>query len=203
MKYVFIENHRAEFSVKAMCRVLRVTRSGWYAWRLRRQQITPRQQFRLGCDTAVRKAFTEAKQRYGAPRLAGELPEYNIKTIAASLRRQGLRAKASRKFSPVSYREHALPLSENLLKQDFYASGPNQKWAGDITYLRTDEDWLYLAVVIDLWSRADIGWSMSSRMTSWPAMRCRWHSGDISDREMSLSIQIAVDNTVRRTIRRC
>ncbi|ENT8923448.1 IS3 family transposase [Enterobacter hormaechei] len=166
MKYVFIEKHRAEFSVKAICRVLRVARSGWYAWRLRRQQITPRQQFRLVCDTAVRQAFTEAKQRYGAPRLADELPEYNVKTIAASLRRQGLRAKAARKFSPVRYREHGLPVSENLLKLDFYASGPNQKWAGDITYLRTDEGWLYLAVVIDLWSRAVIGWSMSSRMTA-------------------------------------
>ncbi|MBU9843665.1 IS3 family transposase [Rahnella ecdela] len=166
MKYVFIENHRAEFSIKTLCRVLRVARSGWYAWRLRRQQITPRQQFRLVCDTAVRQAFTEAKQRYGAPRLADVLPEYNVKTIAASLRRQGLRAKAARKFSPVSYREHGLPVSENLLKQDFYASGPNQKWAGDITYLRTDEGWLYLAVIIDLWSRAVIGWAMSSRMTA-------------------------------------
>ncbi|MBB1526230.1 IS3 family transposase [Pectobacterium carotovorum subsp. carotovorum] len=166
MKYVFIEKHRAEFSIKAMCRVLRVARSGWYLWRRRRCQINPRQQFRLTCDEAVRNAFAEAKQRYGAPRLADELPEYNIKTIAASLRRQGLRAKASRKFSPVSYREHGLPVSENLLKQNFIASGPNQKWVGDITYLRTDEGWLYLAVVIDLWSRAVIGWSMSSRMTS-------------------------------------
>ncbi len=118
------------------------------------------------CDTAVGQAFTETKQRYGAPRLAEELPEYNIKTIADSLRRQGLRAKATRKFSPVSYREHGLPVSENLLKQDFYASGPNQKWAGDITYLRTDEGWQYLAVVPDLWSRAIMGWSMSSRMTA-------------------------------------
>ncbi len=166
MKYVFIEKYRAEFSIKAMCRVLRVARSGWYAWRLRRHQLNHRQQFRLICDAAVHRAFAEAKQRYGAPRLADELPEYNIKTIAGSLRRQGLRAKASRKFSPVSYREHGLPVSENLLKQDFYASGPNQKWAGDITYLRTDEGWLYLAVVIDLWSRAVVGWSMSSRMTA-------------------------------------
>ncbi|ACZ76308.1 Integrase catalytic region [Dickeya parazeae Ech586] len=166
MKVVFIEKHQAEFSVKAMCRVLRVARSGWYAWCLRRHQLSHRQQFRLVCDDAVCNAFAEAKQRYGAPRLADELPEYNIKIIAASLRRQGLRAKASRKFSPVSYREHGLPVSENLLKQDFIASGPNQKWAGDITYLRTDESWLYLAVVIDLWSRAVIGWSMSSRMTA-------------------------------------
>lgn len=126
--------------------------SGWYAWCLRRHQTNRRQQFRLVCDTAVRQAFSDAKQRYGAPRLADELPWYHIKTIAASLRRQGLRAKAARKFRPVSYREHGLPVSENLLKQDFYASRPNQKWAGDITYLRTDEGWLYLAVVIDLWS---------------------------------------------------
>ncbi|WP_128972211.1 IS3 family transposase [Escherichia coli] len=164
MKYVFIENHRAEFSIKAMCRVLRVARSGWYVWLWRRHQMSLRQQFRLTCDAAVHKAFFEAKQRYGAPRLADEMPEFNIKTIAASLRRQGLRAKASRKFSPVSYRAHGLPVLENLLEQDFSASGPNQKWAGDITYLRTDEGWLYLAVVIDLWSRAVIGWSMSLRM---------------------------------------
>ena len=70
--------------------------------------------------------------------------------------------QAARKFSPVSYRGHGLPESENLLRQDFYASGPNQKWAGDITYLRTDEGWLYLAVVI----KTVIGWSMSSRMTA-------------------------------------
>ncbi|CAY74544.1 Transposase insF for insertion sequence IS3A/B/C/D/E/fA [Erwinia pyrifoliae DSM 12163] len=79
MKYVFIEKNRAEFSIKAMCRVLRIARSGWYVWCLRRHQISPRQQFRLICDKAVGKAFTEAKQRYGAPRLADELPEYNIK----------------------------------------------------------------------------------------------------------------------------
>lgn len=166
MKYVFIKKHQAEFSIKTMCRVLRVARSGWYAWRSRRHHISQRQQFRLACDAAVLRAFTDAKQRYGAPRLADELPTYNIKTIADSLRRQGLRAKAARKFSPVSYREHGLPVSENLLKQNFYASGPNQKWAGDITYLRTDEGWLYLAVVIDLWSRAVIGWSMAPRMTA-------------------------------------
>ncbi len=93
MKYVFIEKHQAEFSIKAMCRVLRVARSGWYVWLRRRHQMSLRQQFRLTCDAAVHKAFFEAKQRYGAPRLADELPEFNIKTIAASLRRQGLRAK--------------------------------------------------------------------------------------------------------------
>ncbi|EJS0741265.1 IS3 family transposase, partial [Escherichia coli] len=167
---VFIEKHQAEFSIKAMCRVLRVARSGWYTWCQRRTRISPRQQFRQHCDSVVLVAFTRSKQRYGAPRLTDELRaqgyHFNVKTVVASLRRQELRAKASRKFSPVSYRAHNLPVSENLLEQDFYASGQNQKWAGDITYLRTDEGWLYLAVVIDLWSRAVIGWSMSSRMTA-------------------------------------
>ncbi|EQX85679.1 TPA: IS3 family transposase [Escherichia coli] len=170
MKYVFIEKHQAEFSIKAMCRVLRVARSGWYTWCQRRTRISTRQQFRQHCDSVVLAAFTRSKQRYGVPRLTDELRAqgypFNVKTVAASLRRQGLRAKASRKFSPVSYRAHGLPVSENLLEQDFYASGPNQKWAGDITYLRTDEGWLYLAVVIDLWSRAVIGWSTSPRMTA-------------------------------------
>ncbi|EBX4455339.1 TPA: IS3 family transposase [Salmonella enterica subsp. enterica serovar Kiambu] len=170
MKYVFIENHQAEFNIKAMCRVFQVARSGWYVWHQRRHQINRRQRFRLVCDNVVREAFSDAKQRYGAPRLTDELRaqgyQFNVKTVAASLRRQGLRAKASRRFRPVSYRKHGLPVSENLLKQDFYASGPNQKWVGDITYLRTGEGWLYLAVVIDLWSRSVIGWSMSSRMTA-------------------------------------
>ncbi|EDR2901203.1 IS3 family transposase [Salmonella enterica subsp. enterica] len=170
MKYVFIEKHQAEFNIKAMCRVLQIARSGWYVWHQRRHQINQRQRFRLVCDNVVREAFSDAKQRYGAPRLTDELRaqgyQFNVKTVGASLRRQGRRAKASRRFRPVSYRKHDLPVSENLLKQDFYASGPNQKWVGDITYLRTGEGWLYLAVVIDLWSRSVIGWSMSSRMTA-------------------------------------
>ncbi|WP_250151326.1 IS3 family transposase [Escherichia coli] len=169
MKYVFIENIRLS-SASKQCAACSGGRSGWYTWCQRRTRISTRQQFRQHCDSVVLAAFTRSKQRYGAPRLTDELRAqgypFNVKTVAASLRRQGLRAKASRKFSPVSYRAHGLPVSENLLEQDFYASGPNQKWAGDITYLRTDEGWLYLAVVIDLWSRAVIGWSMSPRMTA-------------------------------------
>ncbi len=97
-------------------------RSGWYTWCQRRTRISTRQQFRQHCDSVVLAAFTRSKQRYGAPRLTDELRAqgypFNVKTVAASLRRQGLRAKASRKFSPVSYRAHGLPVSENLLEQD-------------------------------------------------------------------------------------
>jgi putative transposase len=113
---------KAEFSIKAMCWVLRVARSGRYARCSRYHRISQRQQFRLACDAAVLKVFIDAKQKYGVPRLTDELPEYNIKTIDASLRRQGLRAKDARKFRPVSYREHGLPVCENLPKQNFYAS---------------------------------------------------------------------------------
>ena len=129
------------------------------------------------------RGFTRSKQRYGAHALTDELRAqgypFNVKTVAASLRRQGLRAKGLPEVQPGQLpRNNGLPVSENLLEQDFYASGLNQKWAGDITYLRTDEGWLYLAVVIDLWSRAVIGWSMSPRMTAQlAAMPCRWRCG--------------------------
>ena len=97
MKYVFIEKHQAEFSIKAMCRVLRVARSGWYTWCQRRTRISTRQQFRQHCDSVVLAAFARSKQRYGAPRLTDELRAqgypFNVKTVAASLRRQGLRAE--------------------------------------------------------------------------------------------------------------
>ncbi len=204
MKYVFIEKHQAEFSVKAMCLVLRIARSGWYSWRSRRCQISPRQQFRSVCDDAVRNAFAEVKQRYSAPRLAKELPEYNIKTISASLRRQGLRAKASRKFRPVSYRTRGLSVTENLLKKNFHASCPTQKWVGDITYLHTDEGWLYLAVITGLWSRAVIGWSMLPRMTAQLVCDALQTScGGVNVRKMSSYTQIVEGNIVQQIIRCC
>ena len=100
MKYVFIEKHQAEFSIKAMCRVLRVARSGWYTWCQRRTRISTRQQFRQHCDSVVLAAFTRSKQRYGAPRLTDELRAqgypFNVKTVAASLRRQGLRVRVEK-----------------------------------------------------------------------------------------------------------
>jgi len=91
---------------------------------------------------------------------------YDLKTIAASLKRQGLVAKAARKFKATTNSKHNSPVFGNLLQQDFSATAPNQKWAGDITYLWADEGWLYLAVITDLFSRQVVGWSMSERMTA-------------------------------------
>lgn len=113
--------------------------------------------------TGLFEAFAPSKQRYTAPRLTDELRDqgerFTVNALAASLRRQGRRAQASRKFNLISYRAHGLPVPEDLLNQDFSASGPHQEWAGDIASLRTNEGWLYLAAVTDLWSRVIAGWS--------------------------------------------
>lgn len=95
MKFVFIEKHRAVFSIKAMCRVLRVARNGWYVWRCRRHQVNLRQQFRLVCDDAVSKAFHHANSGTVPRGCLMSYTDYKVKTIAASLRHLGLRAKAA------------------------------------------------------------------------------------------------------------
>lgn len=163
-----MQAHREEFTIAALSRVLGVSRSGYYAWRARQGRPSGRQQRRERLDREVEEAFAARKGRYGAPRLTLDLEEagrpYDPKTVAGSLRRQGLRAKAARKFKPTTYSKHDLPVARNLLEQDFSASAPNHKWVGDITYLWTEEGWLYLAVVIDLYSRLVVGWAMSERM---------------------------------------
>ncbi len=170
MKYAFIHQHRQAFSIQRMCRVLGVARSGYYAWRQRGGEPSPRRRQQAVLDQRVAQAYERRKGRSGAPRLALDLVDdglaVNRKTVAASLRRQGLRAKAARKFKATTNSRHSLPVAPNLLEQDFTAMAPNQKWVGDITYLATGEGWLYLAVLIDLFSRKVIGWAMSERMTA-------------------------------------
>lgn len=164
-----MNSHRADYSLAVMCQCFKVSRSGYYAW-LSRKPST-RHQHRLLLDQQVKTLFLKHKQRYGAERLQRKLQKgdgtpYNLKTIAASLKRQGLVAKAARKFKATTNSKHNLPVFDNLLQQDFSSTVPNQKWAGDITYLWTDEGWLYLAVIIDLFSRQVVGWSMAERMTA-------------------------------------
>ena len=170
MKYVFMDEHRGIFRVSAMSRVLRVSRSGFYTWRKRWDNPSPRRQRRQQLDTAVKTAFKAGKGRSGSPRLVLDLMDsghqYDRKTVASSMQRQGLRAKAAKKFKATTNSKHNLPVSPNLLEQDFTATAPNQKYVGDITYLWTDEGWLYLATIIDLYSRLVVGWSMSERMTA-------------------------------------
>lgn len=145
-----------------------VSRGGYYDWFLREKQGSPRQQRQALLDQRVKAAFEARKKRAGSPVLVLDLKEqgfsYDRKTVAASMKRQGLRAKAAKKFKATTNSDHNLPVAPNLLQQDFTALAPNQKWVGDITYLWTDEGWLYLAVIVDLYSRLVIGLAMADRM---------------------------------------
>jgi putative transposase len=162
-----MQEHRFEFTIVMMARVLGVSCSGFYAWTKRLVDCAARKA-RSAFDARVSAIFEQYKGRYGAPRIAVELhdedTQANRKTVAASLHRQGSKARAAHKFKVTTNSEHSLNVAPNLLMQDFSADTPNQKWVADITYLPTDEGWLYLAIVLDLYSRRVVGWAMDKRM---------------------------------------
>lgn len=165
-----MSQHQRQFRVTVMSRVLDVSRSGYYAWQQRQGKTSRRSQFRAQLDQQVAEAFVAHKSRYGSPRLTRDLADqgavYDKKTVAKSLQRQALRAKAAKKFKATTNSQHNLPVAPNVLDQDFTATAPNQKWVGDISYLWTEEGWVYLAVVIDLYARCVVGWAMAERMTA-------------------------------------
>ena len=163
-----MQTHAKQVSIVRLADVLCVSRSGYYAWKQGLSQPKRRWRARQARDEQVKLAFEQSKQRYGSPRIQAQLEamgsKHDIKTIAASMKRQGLVAKAAKRFKLTTDSDHKLPIAPNLLNREFEAKAPNQKWAGDITYLMTNEGWLYLAVIIDLYSRSVIGWSMGPRM---------------------------------------
>ena len=130
MKYATMKAHADAFAVRLMCRVLSVSPSGYYAWRDRRPSV--RAQRRAALDGKVREAFAAERGRAGAPRLSRRL-QTGRRQVAESLRRQGLRAKAARKFKATTNSNHSLPVAENLLQQDFTAQRRDQVWVGDIS----------------------------------------------------------------------
>lgn len=163
-----IKAHEGNFATRLMCRVLDVSSSGYYDWRRRSPSATARA--RAALDEQVKDAFLAERCRAGAPRLTRRLKARGHgaghNQIAESLRRQGLRARGARKFKATTNSNHRLPVAPNLLQQDFSAQRPNEKWVSDITYVATDEGWLYVAVVLDLYSRLVVGWAMSDRMSA-------------------------------------
>lgn len=163
-----IRSLESDFRIGTMCRLLTVSRSGFYAWRHR--QPTARQLANEALAEDVKAIFTAHKGRAGAPRITRELRDQgkpaDRKRVAKVMRTQGLRAKAARKFKATTNSNHSLPVAPNLLEQNFEAESADQKWVSDITYIWTDEGWLYLAVVMDLYSRMVVGWAMSERMTA-------------------------------------
>jgi len=153
--------------VLAMCRVLDVTRSGYYAWKRRGE--SPRDEENRRLDADLQRLYNFHKGRHGAPRLTLDLRaeggRASRRRVAKRLRMLGLRAKAARKFKATTQSKHGLPTAPNRLEQDFTAAAPNRVWLADITYVGTDEGWLYLAVVLDVYSRAVVGWAMAERIT--------------------------------------
>jgi len=163
---MFISEHKDIFTVRLMCEVLGVCKSAYYSW-LKHVPCKREQQNGI-LDVTIKSLFLEHKGRYGAPRMTLALNKIAIscgkQRVANRMRVLNLRAKAKKKFRVTTDSEHSHPVFENILDRNFSANAINQKWAGDITYIPTKEGWLYLAVVIDLFSRSVIGWSMSKSL---------------------------------------
>jgi len=170
MKYQFIADHRQEFEIRAMCRVLKVSRSGYYAWRER--PVSEREMANQKLTAQIEEIHQQSRQTYGSPRIHAELADQGVKCghnrVARLMRQAELRAKQNRKFKVTTTDSaHNYPVAPNLLEQDFQASQPNEKWVADITYIPTAEGWLYLATVMDLYSRRIVGWAMGDTLERW------------------------------------
>jgi len=150
-----------------MCRLLRVSRSGYYAWRTRPE--SPRTKSDRALIPEIRRVHQDSKGVYGSPRVHAELVAKGIcvgrHKVARLMRLQRLRGCPRRRFRVTTQRDPSHPVARNLLKQNFSTDAPNRRWAADITYISTGEGWLYLAVVMDLYSRRIVGWSMSRWMS--------------------------------------
>lgn len=163
MRFGFIRKHMETFEVGVMCDVLEVSRSGYYAW-LRRPP-SARSQETARRTEMVRQIHAESRGTYGAPRVhaamqaRGETCGKN--QVARIMRCNGLSSKRKRRFRATTNSKHKLPVAPNLLEQDFSASAPNSVWLADITYIPTEEGWLYLATEKDLFSRRIVGYAMS------------------------------------------
>ena len=166
MKYAWIKQHEAEFSVNVMCRFMSVSRSAYYAWRVR--PLTAIEKDDAELIEIIQTLFQKGRKNYGTRRLKKALIELNWhvsrRRIGRLMGAAGLACKTKRKFIATTNSNHKLPIAPNLLDRQFTMQQPNQAYVGDITYIYTLEGWLYLAVVIDLYSRQVVGWSMAEHM---------------------------------------
>lgn len=165
MKYRFIDAHRAVYPVGRKCRVLEVSRSGYYAWCKRVPSVRERSNRRLLVH--IRAVYGASRKTYGSRRVYHELRAQGLvcsrHRIARLMRQDGLRAVQRQRYKQTTRANPRLPVAPNLLNQDFTAQSPDQKWLADFTYIPTAQGWLYLAAVLDVCSRQIVGWSMSER----------------------------------------
>ncbi|MFD1218492.1 IS3 family transposase [Microbulbifer celer] len=168
MKYAYIDSLKDECSIVKMCRWLSVSRSGYYKWRNR--EPCQRTQRKLLVEKAVVTTFKQFKERYGAPRLVVELNAVGIPCstnhVAQLLAKNGLKARNGKGYKYFPGPNATNHVSDNLLARDFTASKPNEKWVSDITYIKIEKGFVYLAVIMDLFSRKIIGWSLDTTMTN-------------------------------------
>ena len=168
MKYAFIRDELVgRCTTRMACRVLEVSPSGYYQFL--QALPAPRKERRLAIERAVVRIHTESRRIYGSPKITHELPKLGLaahrNTVSRIMQECGIRAKYVRKYRPTTTQSvHAHAPSPDLLERDFTADGPNKKWLCDITYIATDEGFLYLAGVMDAWSRSIVGWSMSNTL---------------------------------------
>jgi putative transposase len=162
VRYRFIRQHQGQFSVSALCRALRVSRSGYTVWK--RRPPSRRSQEEQALLGRIRAVHHESRGTYGSPRITQELRAREVSCsrnrVARLMRKHAITARPVRRFVVTTDSRHALPVAANLLEQRFTVEQPNTHWSADITYLWTGEGWLYLAVVLDLYSRRVVGWSI-------------------------------------------
>ena len=162
MRYAFIDRYRHMYPVLVMCDVLEVSSSGYYAWRGRPESRRSREDREL--KAIIRSVFEESRQTYGSPRVLDELRDQGIrcgrKRVARLMKEDKLVPKKARRFRRTTIAEPDHPKAPNVLGREFTVDAPDTAWVGDITYLWTQEGWLYLAVLLDLFSRRVVGWSV-------------------------------------------
>jgi putative transposase len=168
MKYWFMDQHRSSHGVQKMCRVIGASRSGYYRWR--RQPQSKRQKDNEKILMEIIESHKNSRRAYGSPRITEDLRAKGMRCsenrVARLMKIHGIIGNAKKKFKATTNSKHTLSVAENLLNQNFEAENPNTIWVSDITYIPTLEGWLYLVVILDLFSRQVVGWAMSDRLTS-------------------------------------
>ena len=168
MKYWFVSQHCSTHGVKKMCRNIGASRSGYYQWKKQPQSRRQKENEKILIE--IKESHKNSRRAYGSPRIVEDLKAKGMKCsenrVARLMKIHGIVGKAKKKLKTTTNSNHALPVAENLLNQNFTAEKPNTVWLSDITYVPTLEGWLYLVVILDLFSRQILGWAMSDRLTS-------------------------------------
>jgi len=165
VKYAWIKEYSVEYPIDLMCKMLNVSRNGYYHWLKHGERKED-----SDLIECVKKSFNDSLKTYGTRRIKKDFESIygwvvSRRRIGKIMKKEGLKAKSKQRFRiQTTDSKHDLPISPNLLEQDFYASAPNKVYVGDITYIQTNEGWLYLAVVIDLYARSIAGWAIADHM---------------------------------------